>query len=108
LEGSDKLSITLRTTLRKAGKALSKMSVDLAKPVTVSQLDDLKLEASARGLHWTLIRPSLIFSIKKAQEAASLATAARESKTKSDEVLRVASKQAGSLRLEDMMFEFQV
>jgi hypothetical protein len=33
------------------------------------------------------------------------ATAARESKTKSDEMFRVVSEQAGSLRL---MFEFRV
>jgi hypothetical protein len=44
LEGSD---ITLRTILRKAGKALSKMSVDLATAKAISdglqnQLDDLK------------------------------------------------------------------
>jgi hypothetical protein len=47
LEGLDKPSITLRTTLRKAGKALSKMSVDLTTAKAVSdglqnQLDDLK------------------------------------------------------------------
>jgi hypothetical protein len=46
LEGPDKPSITLRTTLRKAGKALSKMSVDLTTAKAVSdglqnQLDDL-------------------------------------------------------------------
>jgi hypothetical protein len=72
----DKLSITLRTTLRKAGKALSKMSVDLATAKAVSdglqnQLDDLKTRGQRKR---TLTRPSLLFSIKKAQEAASLAS----------------------------------
>jgi len=47
LEDSDKLSRTLRITLRKTGKALSKMSVELATAKAVNdglqnQLDDLK------------------------------------------------------------------
>jgi hypothetical protein len=34
--------------------------------------------------------------------------AAREAKTKSDEALKLASEQAGLLRMEDMVFELQV
>jgi hypothetical protein len=114
LENSDKLSRTLRTALRKSGKALSKMSVDLATAKAVNdslqnQLDSLKTRGQRKRV---TLDPNQTFadidSVKKAQEAASLATTVRESKTKSDEALRVASEQAGSLRLEDMMFDFQV
>jgi hypothetical protein len=33
---------------------------------------------------------------------------AREAKTKSDKAFKLASKQAGLLRIEDIVFEFQV
>ena len=114
LEDSDELSGTLRITLRKTGKALSKMSVELATAKAANdglqnQLDDLKTRGQRKRV---ALDPNQTFanidSIKKAQEAASLATVAKESKTKSDEALKVASEQAGSLRLKDMMFEFQV
>jgi len=45
---------------------------------------------------------------KSAKKAAAAAKVAREAKTKFDEELRLASEQAGSLRMEDMMFEFQI
>jgi hypothetical protein len=114
LENSGKLSRTLRTALRKSSKALSKMSVDPATAKAVNdslqnQLDSLKTRGQRKRV---TLDPNQTFadidSVKKAQEAASLATTVRESKTKSDEALRVASEQAGSLRLEDMMFDFQV
>jgi hypothetical protein len=54
------------------------------------------------------IDPNQTFAdIDSTRNAQKPAEAAREVKTKSDEELRLASEQASSLGMEDMMFEFQ-
>jgi hypothetical protein len=113
LSGTDKLSRTSHTMFRKAGKAFAGISVELANVRSANEglRSQLDLKTSGQRKRVTL-DPNQTFadidSIKKAQEAAALATAAREAKTNSDEALKLASEQAGSLRMQDMIFEFQV
>jgi hypothetical protein len=49
-----------------------------------------------------------IDSIRNAQKAATAAEVTKKAKTKSDKELKLASEEAGSLRMEDMVFEFQI
>ena len=98
---------------RKAGKALAGMSVELANARPAKEGLRSQLDLNTKGQRKRVTRdPNQNFadidSIKKAQEAAASATATRETKTKSDEALELTSEQAGSLRMQDMMFEFQV
>jgi hypothetical protein len=109
----DKLSRTSRSMFRKAGKALAGMSVEFANAGSANEgfRSQLDLKTGGQRKRVTL-DPNQTFadidSIKKAQEAVASATAAREAKIKSDEALKLASEQAGSLSMEDMVFEFQV
>jgi hypothetical protein len=98
---------------RKAGKALASMSVELANVRSANEGLRSQLDLKTRDQRKRVtLDPNQTFadidSIKKAQEAATSATAAKEAKTKSDEALKLASEQAGSSRMEDMVFEFQV
>jgi hypothetical protein len=113
LSGTDKLSRTSRTMFRKAGKAFAGISVELANVRSANEGLQSQLDLKTGGQRKKVtLDPNQTFadinSIKKAQEAAALATAAREAKTNSDEALKLASELAGSLRMQDMMFEFQV
>jgi hypothetical protein len=98
---------------RKAGKAMAGLSVELASTKSAieamrSQVQDLKKGQRKR----VAIDPNQTFadidSIRNTQKVVAAAEVAREAKTKSDKELKIASEQAGSLRMEDMVFEFQI
>jgi hypothetical protein len=110
----DSPSRTSRIMFRKAGKAMmAELSVELASTKSAtealrSQLQDLKKGQRKR----VTIDPNQTFanidSIRNAQKAATAAEVTKKAKTKSNKELKLASEEAGSLRMEDMVFEFQI
>jgi len=86
-----------------AGLSVGLVSTKSAIEALKSQLQDSKKGQRKRAS----IDPNQTFvdSARNAQKAVAEAEVARKAKT---EELKLASEQAGSLRMEDMVFEFQV
>jgi hypothetical protein len=99
---------------RTAGKAIAELSVELANANSTietlrSQIQDLKKGQRKSVTKDPNQTPANVGSIlRSAQKVVATGEAARKTKTKSDNELRSASEQAGSLTMEDMMFEFQI
>jgi hypothetical protein len=109
----DGLSRMSRTMFRTAGKAIAELSVELANANSTietlrSQIQDLKKGQRKSVTKDPNQTPANVGSIRSAQKVVATGEAARKTKTKSDNELRSASEQAGSLTMEDMMFEFQI
>jgi len=91
-----------------AGLSVELASSKLANEALRSQLQDSRKGQRKR----VAIDPNQSFadvdSIRNAQKAVAAAEVAKKAKTKSDKELKLASEQAGSLRMEDMVFQFQI
>jgi len=106
-------SRTSRTMFRKAGKAIAELSVELANAKSTIEALRSQVQDPKKGQRKRVTTdPNQTFanvdSIQNAQKAVAAAEVAKKAKTKSDNELRMASEQVGSLRMEDMMFEFQI
>jgi len=109
----DSPSRTSRIMFRKAGKAMAGLSVELASSKSANEALRSQLQDSRKGQRKRVaIDPNQSFadvdSTRNAQKAVAAAEVAKKAKTKSDEELKLASEQAGSLRMADMVFQFQI
>jgi FKBP-type peptidyl-prolyl cis-trans isomerase 2 len=108
----DSPSRTSRIMFRKAGNAMAGPSVELAGTKSATEALRSQLQDSNKGQRKRVtIDPNQTFadvdSIRNAQKAVAAAELARKAKIKSDKELKLASEQAGSSRMEDMVLEFQ-
>jgi hypothetical protein len=94
---------------RKPGKATVGLS-ELASTKSATEALRSQLQDSKKGQHKRVtIDPIQTFAdIDSIRNAVAAAEVARKAKTKPDKELKPASKQAGSLRTEDMVCEFQI
>jgi hypothetical protein len=94
---------------RKPGKATVGLS-ELASTKSATEALRSQLQGSKKGQRKRVtIDPNQTFAdVDSIRNAVAAAEVARKAKTKSDKELKLASEQAGSLRAEDMVFEFQI
>jgi hypothetical protein len=94
---------------RKPGKATVGLS-ELASTKSATEALRSQLRDSKKGQRKRLtIDPNQTFAdVDSIQNAVAAAEVARKAKTKSDKELKLASEQAGSLKTEDTVFEFQI
>jgi len=112
-EAAQTLSSPSRTSRTIFRKAIAGLSVELANAKSTIEALKSQVQGLEKGQRKRVaIDPNQtianVDSIRNAQKAATAAEVARKAKTKSDNELRLASEQVGSLRMEDMMFEFQI